>query len=533
VTAKGVITKPKLTLLLGLSLLVRASADVLPPDAVVGGMTIGEWSAEWHQWAFSCPTNANPLTDTTGFNAFNCQPGGPVFFLAGVPFGSAAPVTRSIPIPEGKYLFFPVLSAYAGDPGDPPSVEERREALANLLTQVGGLHASIDSVPVPNLEDHRATSPAFDFEFFSADNIASLKYGSGVSNLVEDLVADGFYLMVEPLPAGEHAIRFGGSIGPPFNHSIDVTYHLTVVPTPDTVEVVPAGSMVAGRTLEEWSARWWQWQLGLPTDLSPIIDRTGALAHQGQSGAVFFIGGGVTTGSEPRAPPIGRRVTITADLHLFFPIINWTGENVGRDVPLSAQEWRDVVVSFVSNVDSVLANLDGVEISTNEMLRILAPVFSYEVPTEKNIFQFFNLDFPGGVVTPAVSDGIWLMLKPLPVGQHVLQFYGSSDPLQGTVFFVTYLLTVRDPTLAEKVNVLMGRVREERLPAALTQSFVALLDSSKAQFDAGAWRQGIRTLTTFQRRLRLDLDLADPELVGQLTQEAQVIMDLAQTAEEP
>jgi hypothetical protein len=47
------------------------------------------------------------------------------------------------------------------------------------------------------------------------------------------------------------------------------------------------------------------------------------------------------------------------------------------------------------------------------------------------------------LVSPAVSDGIWLMLRPLPPGPHTIRF-GGSFPVIGGVFQldITYHVTV-------------------------------------------------------------------------------------------
>src|SRR3989442_8315950 len=60
---------------------------VIPPNAKAFGMTYGEWSAKWWQWAFSLPVDQNPFFDEGGTcsNGANGQPEpGPVWFLTGV-----------------------------------------------------------------------------------------------------------------------------------------------------------------------------------------------------------------------------------------------------------------------------------------------------------------------------------------------------------------------------------------------------------------------------------------------------------------
>ncbi len=40
--------------------------QVLPPDSMAYGKTLGEWSAEWWQWAAPIPAHVNPLSDENG-----------------------------------------------------------------------------------------------------------------------------------------------------------------------------------------------------------------------------------------------------------------------------------------------------------------------------------------------------------------------------------------------------------------------------------------------------------------------------------
>jgi hypothetical protein len=37
---------------------------VIPPQSKAHGMTYGEWSAKWWQWAYSLPVDQNPFFDT-------------------------------------------------------------------------------------------------------------------------------------------------------------------------------------------------------------------------------------------------------------------------------------------------------------------------------------------------------------------------------------------------------------------------------------------------------------------------------------
>jgi hypothetical protein len=214
---------------------------IIPPQAVPFGQTYGEWGAKWWQWALSIPAASNPVADTTGEFAAVGQ-SGPVWFLAG-DFGGA--VVRTITVPAGKGLFFPILNQSifwypANDPNDPvppldqpyfdgsttwPTMEAFIRALAaGTIDNAVGLACEIDGRSVKNLQAYRCQSPVFMGEFpegnlFGYDvAVDGTTYGPAVD--------DGIYLMLAPLSAGKHTIRVMGGSGPSFR--LEVTYHLTV-----------------------------------------------------------------------------------------------------------------------------------------------------------------------------------------------------------------------------------------------------------------------------------------------------------------
>ncbi|MEJ7605383.1 MAG: hypothetical protein WKF37_03755 [Bryobacteraceae bacterium] len=201
-----------------------ADAAAIPAGSTVAGKTLGEWSAQWWQWALSFPAATNPVLDTTG-NSASLGDVGPVFFLAGT--FSSTPVTRTFAVPAGKFIFFPLLSGFLSEEG---SVADMRARLATFVGNTTELHASIDGVNIPNLFSHREVSPVFDITL-GPDNIFAAP-----PRVYTPSVSDGYWLMLEPLPSGNHTIRFGGTSegnsDPTLGDlTVDVTY---VVPEAST-----------------------------------------------------------------------------------------------------------------------------------------------------------------------------------------------------------------------------------------------------------------------------------------------------------
>jgi hypothetical protein len=196
---------------------------IVPHAASYGGSTYTQWQARWEQWAFSIPADAShPFFP--GGNVLQNQ-AGPVWFLAGV-VGSTE--VRSITVPAGTALFFPVVNAECSnlepDPfhGDDPA---SRSSCANAhIDRTSGLTATIDGTPVTGLERYRGESPDFAFGPLPDPNIIAAPTGA-----VGRSVDAGIYLLLTPLPVGHHTIHFTGTFDE-FSVSIDTTYTITIAP---------------------------------------------------------------------------------------------------------------------------------------------------------------------------------------------------------------------------------------------------------------------------------------------------------------
>jgi hypothetical protein len=91
------------------------------------------------------------------------------------------------------------------------------------------MHVSIDGMPVSGLFAHRETAPPFTLNLASPDNLFTISYHHDVTGLIDPAVADGYWLMLEPLAPGPHVIVFGGTYGSPESYSYERTDHITVL----------------------------------------------------------------------------------------------------------------------------------------------------------------------------------------------------------------------------------------------------------------------------------------------------------------
>jgi len=198
---------------------------VFPLNSVPFGRTYADWSAAWWQWLLSIPDATNPDNDTTGAYCAVGQTG-PVWFLAGS-FGGS--FVRSCTVPAGRALLFSILTTIFGsgvgdcDPSNPGvlcNVNDLRAAAAAQEDNPRTLQASVDGFKLKDLSDNRVQSPVFSLSL-PAGAVFGLPSGTSLPD-----VSDGYWIMLAPLSAGKHTIRFKAIAGP-FTGA-EVTYKLTV-----------------------------------------------------------------------------------------------------------------------------------------------------------------------------------------------------------------------------------------------------------------------------------------------------------------
>jgi hypothetical protein len=189
---------------------VPASAGVknpiVPPEKRYAGLTYGEWSAKWWQYAVGV---TDPNADCT------INQSGPVWFLAGAPSSNGQPVHLSCNAPAGQAIFVPVINSEWSTNEDMGCGNTYQTLLAcaaapmDLVTQRS---FSIDGVPVdlgPNPQNQstfRVQSPPPPFTINAIVGNSFVPAGTGMS------VADGFYVLIKPLTPGSHRLLFSGTI---------------------------------------------------------------------------------------------------------------------------------------------------------------------------------------------------------------------------------------------------------------------------------------------------------------------------------
>lgn len=177
----------------------------------------------------------------------------------------------------------------------------------------------------------------------------------------------------------------------------------------------PRSSNPYGFAWEQWAIEWWKWIFSIPKKNSPLLDSTGENGSINQSGPVWFLAG--TSGGSAE-----RSCTIPAGKSVMFPIINVECNSI-KD----RTDGEGLIKCASSDVDTIKtfgASINGTKIPRPERYRVCTPVFSVLLPAGNII----GVE-PGQM--QVVSDGYYLLLRPMQTGIHSVQFGGSC--LAGTI----------------------------------------------------------------------------------------------------
>ena len=192
-----------------------AAPDALvPPNRPIAGLTQKEWSVRWWQWAASFDDYAkSPVADTNGAQCAAKQEGG-VWFLAGT--YETRRTNRTCAIPDGKYIFFPLVNYVVFPRGARAGECGQYVAEAAMVTaSPSALVLELNGTRYDKLEQHRqAPAGCFDLGARSSPPVR-----------IHPAAANGYYVMLRPLDPGTHMLNFGGIL-PSISQA--VTYTLKV-----------------------------------------------------------------------------------------------------------------------------------------------------------------------------------------------------------------------------------------------------------------------------------------------------------------
>ena len=184
------------------------SVDIFPPGGKPYGLPYDKHIENFWKWTLGIPAKDNPINDPTGEKCATGQlnTNSSVFYLA---FNNGGISERTCKVPAGEGLFIPVMQVELSDKDTPgATVEELKlsaktdqDSVNSLYLKIGDKEYNFD-----DLRKYRTDTDGFDVDY--ADN--------GIFGIVEGgptkAVADGYYIMTDPLPKGNHTVHYKSSL---------------------------------------------------------------------------------------------------------------------------------------------------------------------------------------------------------------------------------------------------------------------------------------------------------------------------------
>jgi hypothetical protein len=193
-----------------------------------------------------------------------------------------------------------------------------------------------------------------------------------------------------------------------------------------TSPVFAPNELILGMTYGDWTAAWWQFYLQIPNvnNNHPFL-ATGTACNNGNqpAGPVFFL---AAVNSQTSQTQVVHNCTVPAGSPILFPVINNEISNLeinGGDADLRTGAFSPFPLLTPPPLS---VSLDGVSIDSLNLFRFESPVFPFTAPSPLSNFIFYTKTVSNNSSSPlSVSDGYWVAIKPLPVGQHTLSFSAS------------------------------------------------------------------------------------------------------------
>jgi hypothetical protein len=184
------------------------SIDIFTPDSKPYGLTFQEHVKNFWKWVISLPKDKSPWNDPTGANCAIGQSGtnSSVFYLGSNGGGTSY---RTCKVPAGKGLFIPVSPMEVSDKESPnSSIDQLTQIAKQDQDSVNSLNLKIGD-KVYNYQDllkYRTHTEKIDV-VFPDNGIFGVMHG-GPSKAV----ADGFYIITQPLAKGTYTIQYESAI---------------------------------------------------------------------------------------------------------------------------------------------------------------------------------------------------------------------------------------------------------------------------------------------------------------------------------
>jgi hypothetical protein len=193
-------------------------SNVVQSNSSAYGTPYSEWLGKWWSWWLSIPNDEHPGVD---YNAEKCAANqmGSVWMLPDVVAKGDAPYTKvdfSCKVPEGKAILFPIStgSCWLNTPefdhvkdkvsARPDIDAELKKCAVEPQDKTEIFYVNVDGVDVKDQLARVTTS----FYNVTPPNEPVTDLFSDIKNGTSRAIADGYFLFLEPLSAGEHLLEF-------------------------------------------------------------------------------------------------------------------------------------------------------------------------------------------------------------------------------------------------------------------------------------------------------------------------------------
>ncbi|MEO0345511.1 MAG: hypothetical protein AAF229_04550 [Pseudomonadota bacterium] len=208
---------------------------------------------------------------------------------------------------------------------------------------------------------------------------------------------------------------------------------LSVNTSAQTVDPLPADAEVGGLPIAQYATAWWQWAAAADRNTSPVADREGVHCGVNQRGPVWFLAGGWGVDR------IIRYCDVPAGKHLFFPMINYIAAP-GGNRKTTCEGVRGQVEMRNADRLGVWLRINGETIEGAGY--VLSSPECFDLMERKRSKSKVRPQYP------SATSGIWVMLPPLPPGDHTLEFGArdlrEKDPNAGFLQDIEYVITISD-----------------------------------------------------------------------------------------
>jgi len=213
--------------------------------------------------------------------------------------------------------------------------------------------------------------------------------------------------------------------------------------------VVNPNSIVYSKAFSEWDAEWQQWAYSIPVANHPLFDN--ADCSQGQSGKVWFLGGKFCNNNQSCSTTnVQRNCTVSSGKYLYFPVANGEDSALEENLVENPGNMDDQQIGFMRQFEDPwlvappieYAFVDGVAVPNLMSYSVQSTVFGFTIPADNYLNVIYDMPngFPAGTYYPAVDQGQYLMIAPLPPGHHVIHF--GAKWTSGWALDITYFLKV-------------------------------------------------------------------------------------------